>query len=192
LHPAAGRWWLGAAAGFAAFHLGGYVLDRPLPVRPRADKENKIADYVSWRQACDWVRDNTPPDALFITPRTQQTFKWWSGRSEVVTWKDLPQDAKGIIEWRNRIEKLHRNGPDEDPPGGFRKSLVSLGEERLKLLGREFQAQYLVTEAEPPLPLELLYRNDSYAVYKLQAGGTPQAGEKQAMRAVPSRNNVTE
>jgi hypothetical protein len=37
----------------------------------------------------------------------------------------------------------------------------------LRRIGRDYDAGYLLTEAEPPLALPVLYRNDSYAVYGL-------------------------
>src|SRR5690606_8954428 len=77
LKPAAARGWLGVAAGIGALHLAGYAVERPLPVRPRADKESKVADYAAWRHVTAWVRDHTPPDALFLTPRPPQTFRWY-------------------------------------------------------------------------------------------------------------------
>ena len=39
------------------------------------------------------IRPNTPPDAPFITPRLNVSFKWRTGRPEVVNRKDIPQDA---------------------------------------------------------------------------------------------------
>jgi hypothetical protein len=164
IKPLLGQWLLGTACGVAALHLAGYIVDRPFPTRPRADKENKVADYVAWRHVCAWVESNTPADARFITPRTQQTFKWYCGRGEVATWKDLPQDAQHIVEWWRRLNELHR----DQEQGRWRSSLTELPAQQLRQLGRTYSAGYLVTDAEPRLTLELLYQNDTYAVYRLE------------------------
>jgi hypothetical protein len=80
--------------------------------RPNADQASLPADvdprrtaaiFGHWRNACGWVRDHTEPAALFLTPRGQQTFKWYAQRSEVVSWKDVPQDSRGLLEWRQRV-----------------------------------------------------------------------------------------
>ena len=161
--PLRGQWQLGLVSGVAALHLAGYAVDRPFPTRPRADKENKVADYIAWRHVCGWVEANTPVDALFLTPRTQQTFKWYSGRSEVATWKGLPQNAAHIVEWWRRLNEIHR----DRELSRWRDSLNELSPQQLQQLGQEYQARYLLTEAQPRLALELLYQNNAYAVYRL-------------------------
>ena len=54
------------------------------------------------------MRDNTPDDSLFLTPTKQQTFKWYAQRAEVVNWKDVPQDAAGILQWYERVQRFSR------------------------------------------------------------------------------------
>ena len=58
------------------------------------------------RDSCDWIKNNTPADARFITPDQQQTFKWYAHRSEVVNWKDVPQDAEAMVDWSQRVSWL--------------------------------------------------------------------------------------
>jgi hypothetical protein len=131
---------------------------------PRADKPSKTANLPDWRDACAWIVENTPVDARFITPRQSQTFRWYAGRSEVATLKDMPQDAPNLVEWWTRIEDLHGS---TDPERPWHKSLTELDPARLTQLGEKYDAQYLLTEAEPALELPCVYRNQSYAVYQL-------------------------
>jgi hypothetical protein len=65
------------------------------------------AQFLEWRQACDWLRENTPRDALILTPRESFAFKWFAERAEYVCYKDCPQDAVGILEWNSRLWLLH-------------------------------------------------------------------------------------
>ena len=83
--------------------------------RPNADKASlpRDADPTRtaaiarhWQAVCSWCRTHTPPDAVFLTPRGQQTFKWYAHRSEVVSWKDVPQDSAGIAEWQRRVNAV--------------------------------------------------------------------------------------
>jgi hypothetical protein len=67
------------------------------------DPQRSRAIYHHWRNACQWIRSHTAADALFLTPRSQQTFKWYAQRSEVVSWKDVPQDSRGLLEWQQRV-----------------------------------------------------------------------------------------
>lgn len=63
--------------------------------------------FDDWQRVCRWVASETPSDAICLTPREQQTFKWYAGRAEVVSWKDVPQDARGIMEWKKRLDEVY-------------------------------------------------------------------------------------
>ncbi|MBL9124268.1 MAG: hypothetical protein JNG90_11595, partial [Planctomycetaceae bacterium] len=104
--------------------------------------------------------------ALFLTPRLTQTFKWYAGRAEVVNLKDVPQDARSIVDWWQRLASIHR----VLLPTGERVWLDSLAEQspaRLRELAARYEFDYLIAEREPKLDLERIYSNNSYAVYRL-------------------------
>ena len=108
----------------------------------------EIEAEINWVKTCDWIRDNTPPDALFVTPLNQQTFKWYAQRSEVASRKDMPQDAKSILPWLERLSVLFSIGPDESrAESGLNQAEIPW--EYRPLLFREslpFGANYLVIE----------------------------------------------
>ncbi len=163
------RWWRGlAAVGIAAavLHVGQYAVRRPWPTPPRADRG---VSYVSWRLACKWVVESgkIPPDARFLTPRQSQTFRWYTGRAEVATWKDIPQDAASIVQWWRRLRELHGTRR-RDPQRMWRRSLLELGPQRLRRLAEKYQAQYVLLEYRPdgPIKAKPLYHNRWYAIYQ--------------------------
>jgi len=162
--PGWGRAWLTVAVLISGFHVIDYGLQTQLTDRPRADKPGKTADYEAWLDVCRWIRENTPPDARFLTLRSAQTFKWYTGRAEVATWKDLPQDARGIVGWRERIRDLYETGDPDEP---WYDSLAERQWTDLVRLARRYDAQYLVTRAEPRLAQPPVYQNNpAYRVYK--------------------------
>ena len=59
--------------------------------------------YLDWIRVCQWIRVNTPVESRFLTPLHQQTFKWYAHRSEVATRKDVPQNARSLVQWRQRM-----------------------------------------------------------------------------------------
>lgn len=174
------RWrgaWLAGAAALAAVHVGGYALMRPLPAVPRGfrageerwkGEAGRLADYLAWRKACAWIADpaHVPPDARFLTPRLGQTFKWYAGRSEVATWKDIPQDAASIVAWWERLREVYGTGSDE-PGRRWVRSLADRKPAELAELGHKYEARYLLVESKPRLPMEVVYRNERWAVYRL-------------------------
>jgi hypothetical protein len=155
---------LTAALVVAAAHLLQCVWFRHLDNRPPADFN--IANLEGWREVCAWAAAETPPEAVFLTPRLAQTFRWYAGRAEVVNRKDLPQDAAGIVEWWRRNRRVYGAPPADG--AAWRDSLAELGAERLRALGKEFGAKYAITSAYPPLALERVGPNGaSFAVYRL-------------------------
>lgn len=174
--PLVARRWFAAAAALAAVHLGGHAIQRPVPQPPRAFRmsrqphifERYRDDYLAWRRVCEFAAESPEiePDALFLTDRLSQTFKWYSARPEVANWKEIPQDAKGLVEWWRRMQNMHATRGAV--PGEFwYRSLSEQPAERLRGLGKQYNARYAVTFARPGLDLPIVYRNPVYAVYRL-------------------------
>ena len=166
---------LGATMLAAGLHLGDTMWQRRLYPVPPADW--RVADLKDWRAVCRWASEETPPDALFLVPRMSQTFRWYSGRGEVVTRKDLPQDAASIVEWHRRLTDIYGPGDTRWP----RRTLADLGAARLEELGRKYGADYVVTRPTPPLPLKrvgpLTRTLAVYALPRSPASTSPHADE---------------
>jgi hypothetical protein len=160
---------LSISLALAAYRQQEYAIVQGFDGAPRADKPGKVLDYDDWRDACAWVAEHTPADALFLTPRTAQTFTWHAGRGQVASWKDLPQDARAIVEWWNRLEEIY-GSPAPEVQGKWLESLSERNPDELRRLGAKYGAGYLLSEAEPPLALPRRYQNNSYAVYDLGDG----------------------
>lgn len=116
--------------------------------RPRADRRwstdfshdpiRAVETYQNWRKVCQWISENTSRNASFITPADQQTFKWYAGRREVVCWKDVPQDANGIIEWRERLIELY------EPQLRYANGMMSFSDNQLRDMARRYEATHLL------------------------------------------------
>jgi hypothetical protein len=138
------------------------------PIFPRQPRADRLADFRAWKEACTWVAESgeIPASARFLTPRVAQTFKWYAGRGEVGTLKEMPQDAAGLVRWWRRLEDLHATGLE--PPDRWYISLAEQGAGRLRQLAARYDAQYAITEAtEPPLSLPVVFQNRSYIIYRL-------------------------
>lgn len=81
--------------------------DRQSLAWSRGDHEEKRELHQQWKETCAWIRKYTEADATVLTPRNQQTFKWYAQRAEVVNWKDVPQDAKTLTEWWARLNDIY-------------------------------------------------------------------------------------
>jgi hypothetical protein len=178
------RCWLALAIAVATFHVCDRALSRMAPQPPRS---HRIADFDAWRSACDWVvhSGRIPPDARFITPRLAQTFKWYTDRSDVATWKDVPQNAAAIVKWWDRVQDIYATHPvpaslegrdvpepaelSDEPPPRWYEPLTERDAESLKRLGAKYQADYVIAEqTDSPLNLEVVFENRSYVIYRLR------------------------
>jgi hypothetical protein len=173
VRPRLGQGVLAAAILVAGLHVGAYALERPFPLVPKADSGR--VEYWYWRDACRWIATpgHVPPDARFLTPLMSQTFKWYSGHSEVVNWKDIPQDPRSIVEWWDRIQDIYAGPIDESDTQRY-ESLARLGVARLERVGKKYRADYMIARIWPRLPLEAVYENEVYVIYRLpgaEAGG---------------------
>jgi hypothetical protein len=198
--PALANWLLMGAILLAAANVAdvGYWRSRqPLPgallqPRPTADAERAWwfsqppevrADVATatewardWHAACAWIEANLPSDARFLTPRPQQTFKWYAQRTEIANWKDVPQDADSIVAWKKIIDVLYP--PDRRH---HQMDLAAHSDEDLVRLARELGAQYIVidrTRSPRAISLPRVYPqiredNPSFTIYRVPEQDAP-------------------
>ena len=120
-----------------------------------------------WMAVCDWAKHSTSRDAVFLTPRHQHTFKWYSDRAEVANWKDVPQDAASLIEWKSRFQNVF--------PQRLGTTRTSIQYSSLRKLRDRYGVQFMIVDRRVSgsnLPLVRVYPmvsddNKHYAVYEL-------------------------
>ena len=130
-----------------------------------ADANKPRSEATDWLDVCQWVKENTPTDAMFLTQRGKASFKWYAERAEVVTYKDVPQDAEHLVEWRRRLYDVYKPNGDRSLP--WISGYGELGNERVAELADEYEADYIVTRPFPPLEYPILHMNDTYVVYRI-------------------------
>ena len=151
-------WELGVPPS-ASHRLLGYQVD--------ASVAQQRAAFDDWRSVCQWAKHATPKDELFLTPRHQQTFKWYAHRAEVVNWKDVPQDANTLNEWQARFTEIF--------PRRLRKNRTTIKYSSLRNYRKKYGARFMIVDRRitgQNLPLVRVYpiqddQNKTYAVYEL-------------------------
>jgi len=118
--------------------------------------------HRDWLDMCSFIRANTPENALFLTPRFQQTFKWNACRAEFVCWKDSPQDALSLIEWETRLMKLFPRNKD-----GYG---IPLSDRILFELSSDYNIDYVLIDRRiqktPPVQ-EFIHSNATFALFRV-------------------------
>jgi hypothetical protein len=162
--------WLAILMLLAAYHLVDRALEIIPPPQPRSHKIDGMENFDDWRDICEWIKTSgkIPPGARFLTPRMAQTFKWYTGHSEVATWKDIPQDAKELVQWWARLKDIDGTGLPPPRPR-WRAALTELSAERLRQLGGKYDADFVIDEQGDSAPeLPLVFSNEHYAIYRLR------------------------
>jgi hypothetical protein len=144
----------------------------------------RMEDVDAWLGACAWIREHAASDALCLIPRHAQSFKWYAQRADVVNWKDVPQDALGVIAWHRRIHDVFPTVTTPDGPRAL-NSPEQWGAARALDVARRYGAAYVVARSEPPLGLREVYARASqgsaggYSVYEVEpASANLPRGEK--------------
>ena len=141
----------------------------PLPGRsgPQCRADMKV-DAAAWADVCGWVKEHVPPGSRFLTPRGAASFTWRTGLPEVVAWKNSPQDAVSLLEWRRRIlDCFSADGRLVD----MERSTAALGAARMRDVADRYGADHAIVPLDvaglDALPFERLHANARYAVYRL-------------------------
>ena len=139
-------------AGLLCVALLNFPADRKPSGRTARIREN-------WVDVCQWMRRNTPDNAIVLTPTRSHGFKWYAERAEYVTWKDCPQDAPGILEWHRRLRFVRQWELDSRADGRF------AGDDMRQLAGEGIT--YLIAAKTGPIEAEPVYRNRAFRVYSV-------------------------
>lgn len=144
-----------------------------LGIQSDASPERQRQTFSDWLAVCRWARLATPENEVFLTPRHQQSFKWYAERAEVVNWKDVPQDASSLIEWKKRFDEVFPSYEGSHRLGRIR---VTIQYEKLKKFRQRYSVRFMIIDRRvfpaKNLPLLRVYpaegeTNQTYAVYEL-------------------------
>jgi len=140
-----------------------------IDVQPIGDLRD--ADY---QELCDFVKQNTLPDDVFITNPTDKKLQYCSNRSVFVTFKQVPMKLSLFPEWYKRLEIL-----EFLPPGLDSKTINHFvspqGDNYEKLETKDFErikedygfVDYVITTSEVYLSFPRVFSNESYTLYKI-------------------------
>lgn len=169
-------WWTTPGVtrvGLAAAACGLLACPQPDRVQPPWKADN----FAAWRDVCDWASRELPPEALCLTPKYSVGFKWWAQRAEFVTWKDCPQDAANLLEWKDRL-RLVAEWREKHFAAGF-------GSEALFDLRQYGSIDYVIAWNADPFRVEPAYRNSAFSVYAIPGSSQPGPANRQGLPTPP-------
>ncbi len=166
--PFASRCFVSTCAFVPGIVLLGYRFEsNSSELIPAGDKAHFVAksdsvaeqqkQFKEWVRVCAWIKENSEPGSLWLTPRRQQSFKWHTGRAELSCWKDAPQNAEAVVEWSKRLSDAYQFDSE--------KKLQPWTNEKLWELHAKYGIRYVLLDRRvegqiPPL-LPILYPSSS-------------------------------
>ena len=131
----------------------------------QGNRVHSVAHHQSWLEVCDWIRANTDEDEVVFAPPNHQSFKWNAERAEIVTWKDVPQNPGGILEWYARLREirifLYRG----------KTRTVEYTNGALRDLAEKYGFRYAIIERHRTIPRlfhRVQFENENYIVYVVE------------------------
>jgi hypothetical protein len=144
-------------------------------------------DNAGYMELCAWARQNTPPDAVFLVPPDEQSFRLHARRAIVVNFKNVPQLSGELVEWRDRLEAVLDLADVRTlagPPGdrrtfdetlsAIREAYAGLSADHLSDAARRYGARYVVTVRplnSPAMPGPPLFSDSSGGYFLYDLGG---------------------
>jgi hypothetical protein len=149
------RWLVYSSAILVILVIIAYII--PATYQRVTPPYEKRGDWIDVQL---WAKENTPINAMFITPPYLQGFRIFSERGAVVEWKDGTQqyfDMNYSYKWWERSDDIGK----ED-----RAFYDSLSKERLLELCKKYKASYIVFPSSKVLQLPRVYENKEFRMYK--------------------------
>lgn len=131
-----------------------------------APNKDRFPDRLSrsrradWHEVCQWVKSNTPSDAVVMTPTRGFAFKWYAQRAEFVNYKDCPQDADGIMEWNARLGQIHKWAKQQYGDKQYTAA-------DLKMLRDKYGITHLLADHLGPMAIAPAFENKFFRLYEL-------------------------
>jgi hypothetical protein len=134
-----------------------------------------------YEDACAWVQANTPVDAVFLVPPSDERFRLLAQRAIVVNFKSVPQLSGELVEWRRRMETTLDLSDIRMLPRPFGKTQVAMSDRysalpasRLAEIARRYGARYIFTPTRLDASLDAnrveMNGNAEWFLYDLQHG----------------------
>lgn len=136
---------------------------------------------TAWTETQDWARENTPREAMFITPPQMllhyiPDWRTFSERGTLATLVEIFEfpHPDYIPYWQERFETIapgaiaRFDGNYFDTFKFTREAYYSLAPQEYLRAAQKYACRYLVVEKPHMQPFPIVYQNDGFVIYDLQ------------------------
>ena len=172
------------------FGFGVYYQHYPIRSIPRFRQVMQPLGPAPNNRVFDWIRSNTPRDAVFLIPPLLDGVQLEAERAIVFSYRTYPHDISGTFEWFRRFQAVtHIDSTPQTWPshGWYGLSIVEnayngLTTDQVVGVARRYGASYVIRIDEPepldlPVVLSQVHAWSNWTVYSIPAD-TSQAGAR--------------
>lgn len=124
--------------------------------------------YQTWAAKVDdetiaylWLKENTPNEAVCLTPPNNRNVWFYSHRSQFVSFSYPPFEK--MTEWRERLDLIVKGKSDSEE---MKQSFYNLSSQEVQIITDKYQVDYLVSETDYTFPK--LFESGNWKIYKLR------------------------
>jgi hypothetical protein len=122
----------------------------------------------SWTKTTDdetkaylWLRENSPENAICLSPPNNRYVWFYSNRSQFVSFSYPPFEK--MTEWRARLKTIVGENSESE---AMLKAYSSLSQSKIDEIAKNFGVKYVVTTANYEYPM--VFESGNYKVYRLE------------------------
>ena len=116
-----------------------------------------------------YARQNTPTDAIFLTPPGFGRFRLTASRSIIVDFKAFPFQDWAILEWKQRMENCYGNVKSIGFPAldDMEEKYRYIDDEKILGLKNKYNISYAVLHSETETSFPILFFDDKYKIVSI-------------------------
>jgi len=163
--------WGWAVIGIVLVIGGLVVIDRQehwewfAPVRPRL----LISDGISpEEEVMDWIKENTPEEAMILTPPSWGEMRLRGERAIVADFKEVPYQEVKLSEWHDRLVDVYgvTKFAGWQAEADWDMRYREMTDERLEQIARKYGASYAVLYCQTKTQLLMAFENECFRVVR--------------------------
>lgn len=121
-------------------------------------------------QLYDFIRQETPQDAIFLIPPSLGSFRLGAERAIVVDYKAFPFEEERMLEWVERVQAVSNNPPIDEGKNYYDLVLEgydALDVEKISTLKYEYNISYALFMKPSHRELPVTFENEVYVLYEV-------------------------
>lgn len=126
------------------------------------------------KEAYRWIETETPEDAVFLAPPSQQGFRLGTSRALVVDFKAFPPGGEGPVQWEQRMNAVCNADIRQYDNSGFSISeacddgFYNMTESEMKMVAESYNADWVLTK-NGDYSFQHEYSAGDYHIYKIDS-----------------------